>query len=307
MRKASRLLLLSLLVVCSGLGIHSWLEGSEPKSDPAIPQLRIGLIKSLFAGNATSLSAAQPVGEMLGAQIGVRLEFVVCEDHEDMAKKLQKGEVQLGVIHGIEYAWAKMAAPELQPLGLALNQNIKLKAVLLVRNEDSAGSVADLCGCELLQPKKSYLHNGLFLNKLLLDAGKAPVGYFKQGKICHSTDALLDNLVDGVGRSALLDSAAWAVYQDRKPGRANKLRVLAESCDFPTAAILYKPGMMDANQEKSVRQGFLSIHEKPMGQQMLLFWRLQRFVPVTEEYNQLCKDILKDYPQPMQVLECTAK
>jgi hypothetical protein len=75
------------------------------------------------------------------------------------------------------------------------------------------------------------------------------------------------------------------------------LMVVAESPNFPTAAIIYKPGSIPEADVKKLRDGLYTAHQSPFCRQILNFWRSSQFIPSTPEYDQLVKNILKDYPQ----------
>ena len=61
-----------------------------------------------------------------------------------------------------------------------------------------------------------------------------------------NNDVALDAIVDGTATATVVDGVALEVYQRRKPGRAEKLKVIKESNVFPAAAFLfYKPGTCD--------------------------------------------------------------
>ena len=95
-----------------------------------------------------------------------------------MAGRIDKDELQLGIMHGLEYAWVKKQYPEVKPLVLAINQTTNLKAYLVVRNDSTAKSVADLKGKTLSFPKRAMNHSYLYLHKSIIDAGHNPTGFF---------------------------------------------------------------------------------------------------------------------------------
>ena len=267
--------------------------------DPALPSLKIGILHSFLGGaeNAALLNQAGPLTEVLGSQLGVRLQLAAVPDAVAMSRQIVAGELDLGVMHGIEYGWLRQQTPQLMPIALAMNETIKLRALVIVPAGDEAKTIADLRGTTIFMPRKCLQHCPLYTQKLILDARLDPAGFFCGREQCRNIDEVLDSLVDGKGRCAMVDGLAWGIYQERKPGRAKKLRVLAESGWFPTAAVLAKEGGMDAERLTQIKAGFTSLHEKPMGRQMLMFWRLTQFVPVPAEYETLVQEILRELPE----------
>jgi ABC-type phosphate/phosphonate transport system substrate-binding protein len=262
--------------------------------------VRIGMIQTLFRGGdaSTMLAQSQPFSELLYSQTGVRGQFSVVPDAHEMAKKIHDGEIQLGILHGIEYGWVKQLYPEIQPLVLAYNQTFKLKGFLLVRADNEAQAVADLKGKTFAFAKKSLNHCHLFLHKTIEEAGHEPAGFFAPSPTPANTEAALDAVVDGTASATLVDGVALETYRARKPGRANKLRVIKESCLFPTATIIYKPAPENAEIAKKFRDGLVTAHERVMGRQMLTLWRLSNFGKVPEEYHSLVSDVIKVFPSP---------
>jgi ABC-type phosphate/phosphonate transport system substrate-binding protein len=263
--------------------------------------VRIGMIQTLFRGSdsGSMLAQTQPFGQLLHSQTGVHGDFCVIPDPLEMAKKIQEGTIELGILHGIEYAWVKQQYPELRPLVLAYNQTIKLKGYILVRNDSSIQSIADLKGKTLALSKRSLNHCYLFLHKTIEEAGHDPAGFFAQSATPANIDAALDAVVDGEAAATIVDGVALETYRSRKPGRAAKLRVLKESCQFPTATIIYKPAPENAEVAKRFRTGLLSAHERILGRQMLTLWRLSNFGTVPQEYDRLVDDVLKVFPKPV--------
>jgi ABC-type phosphate/phosphonate transport system substrate-binding protein len=263
--------------------------------------VRIGMIQSLFRGSdaGAMMAQAEPFNKLLYSQTGVRGQFQVISDAADMGRQLQQGELQLGILHGVEYAWIKDQYPDLQPLVLAFNQTTKLQGYLLVRADNPVQDLAGLSGKTLAMPKRSMNHCHLFLHKALQEEGLEPAGFFGPSPIPANTEAALDAVVDGKAAAVVVDGVALALYRERKPGRAAKLRVLKESGPFPTATIIYRPGGCDEATIKRVVDGMTTAHQRVLGRQMLTLWRLSQFSRVPAEYQEMLSEVLKAYPEPI--------
>jgi len=282
------------------------LSAGVPRPEDANPRvLKIGLAITLFRGqdNAAAVAQAQPLGELFATSGGVKPQFVV-GDSQEIAHRLQQGDLHLAVVQGVEYAWLKAGNADVQPMVLAANPAVRQKALLLVRGDSAAKEVTDLKGRTLAVPRLLPCHCQLFLQHALAQAGQTPTGFFSATATPCNVDQAVDAVVDETAAAVLLDGLSWEVYRQRKPGRANKLRTLAESVWFPAPAILYKPGVLSDQETRQLREGFLTVHEKPFGRQMLLFWRLTQFVPVTAEYEDMVREIVKVFPQPMVPVQC---
>jgi ABC-type phosphate/phosphonate transport system substrate-binding protein len=289
---------LGLLLVRSGLAKEKpvVVEAAKPKVH------QIALIQSLFRGNEAGALFAQsaPFADLMNVQTGMRGQFTVLGDSQEIAKKLMKDELQLAVLHGIEYAWIMKQFPELQPLVIPYNTSPKLRALLLVPEAAEVKSITGLKGKPFALPKKSLNHCHLYLHKLIKDSGHDPAGFFAESaQPINVTDAI-ESVIDGSAAAVIVDEVAFAAYARLKPGRAKRLRVLYESPVFPTAAIIYRPTNENREMAKKFQEGLLTAHEKPVGKQMLMLWRLTQFGEVTPEYLAMLEDILKLYPEPIQ-------
>lgn len=265
--------------------------------------LHVGMIHTLFRGMGDKTAQAQGglLSDMISIQAGMPCDVSIANDPTKLAEKLQDGQLQLAIMHGIEFAWVKDRYPELQPLVLACNKAIKLRAYVVVRDDSPYKSLADLKGKPLAMPKRNLNHIFLYVNKLLTDAKEDPTTYFQPAPILDSTEAALDAVYDGTNQAVatIIDGVAFDNYKERKPGRAAKLRTILESADFPTAAIVYRPNGTSPDIVKKLQTSLQTAHERPFSRQMLTLWKLSNFAPVPAYYCELCDEARKEYPQPV--------
>src|SRR5207247_6423291 len=132
-----------------------------------------GLMNSLFRDVPKPLAmlAMQPFRELMHAQTGVTGELKEVSSPEALAQQLADDDVQVGVFHGFEFAWARLKHPELQPLMIAVNQQRLLHAYLVVRADCSSQCLEELQGKTLALPKFTREYTRLFLERTCLDKG----------------------------------------------------------------------------------------------------------------------------------------
>ncbi len=265
------------------------------------PAMRIGMIQTLFRGvdpNAM-LAFTEPFSELLYSQTGIRGQFRIIPDGKEMARQIHEGELQLGILHGIEFAWVKEKYPDLKPLILAYNHTIKLKGYLLVRNDSGVQTISDLKGKPFSFPKRSLNHCYVFIHTSIQEAGHDPAGFFAPSPCPPNTEAAIDAVLEGKAAATAVDGVTLETYRSRKPGRANQLRVVKESCLYPTATFIYKPDSADPAMVKKFQEGMTTAHTRILGRQMLNLWRLSNFGQVPDEYGELLTGILKVHPKPL--------
>jgi ABC-type phosphate/phosphonate transport system substrate-binding protein len=271
-------------------------RGGEPAR--TIEPVRIGMISSLFRDvpQATVLAMMQPLGAIMETQTGVRGELVPAGDADNLGQQLFDGTVQLGVFHGIEFAWARQKHPELRPLCIAINQTRYLNAYVVVRSESKVTCLGDLRDKIIALPCQSREHCHLFLHRHCPDC--KPHCYFAKVTNPANAEEALDDAIDGVVEATVVDSVTLDCFKRRKPGRAAKLRIVQTSEVFPAAVVAYKPGVLDEATLKRFRDGMMNANRTIIGKQMLTLWKLTGFEEVPQDYDRSLLEIVKAYPPP---------
>jgi ABC-type phosphate/phosphonate transport system substrate-binding protein len=291
------------LMVCAALALTlltSTLVASDP-GKPANATFHIGISEALIRGQTTPSAAmiqVQPMAKLFQIMNSVKPEFqFATPDH--LAKLLSDGKVKLAVMPGIEYGWLGEKAKDLAPVAVAYTNDIKLKAYIIAKADTKGRKVGDLRGKKLAMARRTQHHTQVFLTESISKVGCCPTSFFADCTVTQDTDAAIESVLDGVVEAVAIDSHSWTVFCERKPGRAKRLMIIAESPHFPTAVIVYKPGVISDEQLQSLREGLMTAHQKPFCKQIMNFWRISQFVPFTPEYDQIVKGAVKEMPQPI--------
>jgi ABC-type phosphate/phosphonate transport system substrate-binding protein len=262
--------------------------------------VRIGLVGSLFRDTPEPMVQLmiRPFQSLLESQTGVTGQVIAGGDADSLGQQLKDDQVQLGVFHGFELAWARTKIPELKPLLIAVNQQRFLRAVLVVRKDSPASTAADLRGKPIALPRLSREHCRLFLERRCSrKCGKADYAAHEvtaPGDVEDTLDAVVDSEVP----AAVVDAIALASYSKSKPGRSAQLKSLQESEAFPCAVVAYIPGVLSETLLEKFRDGMIGAKETVRGRQLLELCRITRFETVPPEYEQMLSDIAKAYPRP---------
>jgi ABC-type phosphate/phosphonate transport system substrate-binding protein len=271
-------------------------------------RVRIGLVASLFRSTPESLIQVLmgPFKSLMFTQTGMRADVITGGEYDALARKLKAGKVQLGVFHGVEFAWARRKFPRLKPLIVCVNRYRTVRAFLVVRKGDDLAKPADLAGKTLALPETSKEHCRLFLKHRCVLPGKAPETFYRSITTPFDTEEALDNVVDGLDHAAVVDAVEWIGYQKNKPGAARRLRVLLESEPFPCGVVAYYPGALTESQLTRFREGMIKAHSTPRGRQLLHLSRLTAIEGVPEDYDKALTAILEAYPPPPSQEEPTS-
>jgi ABC-type phosphate/phosphonate transport system substrate-binding protein len=272
--------------------------GEDRESAPK--KIRIGMVGTLFRDIPEPMIQVlmQPFGALMQTQTGMSGELIKVGSAENLGQQLAGDQVELGVFHGFEFAWARQKHPGLQPLMIAVNQQHHLRALLIVRKECAATSWADLKGKRLALPQGSREHCRLFLDRHCQELGRDTARFFSQIATPANVEEALDKVVDDAVEAAVVDNISLERFQRRKPGRFARLRTLAESEVFPAAVVAYRPGAINEELLQRFRTGMLNASDTALGRQLLTLWKLTGFEAVPADYDQTLKAIVKAYPPP---------
>ncbi len=288
------------LVVVLGMALSSAWARPGGAEEAKLAPVRVGLVGTLFRDTPAPLVQVvlKPFKSLLESQTGVTGQIVAGGDADSLGQQLKEDKVQLGVFHGVEFAWARQKNPTLKPLLIAVNHHRFLRAFLVVRQDSKASCCGDLQGHALAMPRLSREHCRLFLERRCCLPGETPETTFKPLTISVDPEEALDAVVDGTAQAALVDEVELEAYQKLKPGRAAKLKKLVESERFPCAVVAYNEGRLPESQLKVFREGMIASKKNRRGKELLEMCRITGFEAVPTDYEQTLTDIVKAYPPP---------
>lgn len=262
--------------------------------------IRVGFVDSLFKDSAASFSDAvvDAMGAVVRGQTGLDTKVIRGGEAYELSERLKK-DLHVGIFQGVEFAWACAKHPELRPLVLAINDNPHRHALLVVRSDSNAAGFDDLKGKSLIMPLHSRAHCELFLEKNTQAKNlKAVRGFFSSFERSDNAEDALDDLIDGDVQGVVVDAVALQRYQERKPGRSSKIKIVKKSEAFPASVVAYRPGRIDDERLKTFKSGLLTANKTILGRYLMTLWKLSAFEPVPQEYEKMLTNIREAYPPP---------
>jgi ABC-type phosphate/phosphonate transport system substrate-binding protein len=284
----------ALIVVCFALLSPLPAHSGDARAPTAV---HFALPGTLFPDQPeqTRRLAGKAYQNLMQSRLGLPVEAMLVANATTVADRLDRGEAQLGVFQGFEFAWAKVKHPDLQPLVVAVPYH-EIRVCLVVRADSRAESLADLRSDKVAIPAGTRDYVRLFLDKLR----SAEPANSHQVEIVKPADAddALEDVIDGKLSGALVTHASLASFQDLKPGRYSRLKVLARSETFPFAVVAYKKGAVDPSLLKRCCDGLSGAEKDGRACVPLRLMRLKGFAPVPTDYSERLDDILRAYPPP---------
>lgn len=275
-----------------------WLLAAGPAM--ADDSVKVGLTPRVFPNPSGKQvkKAAAPFVSLFESATGVAGEAIEGGDAKALAAKLKKGEAQLGVFSGVEFAWAREANPKLEPLLLCVGGSRKVKALLLVRAGSKYKEPGDLAGRVLAAPAEPRGHCAIFLDHKCVTGRSMPKEFYKKVLRAADEEEALDEVVDGNAEAAVVDGGAWSSYRESKPGAAKKLRVLLDSGPLPPTVLAYQPGGLDGATVKRIRDGLVGVKGSKGGRQLLEQLRLSAFEKPPDGFDRELAAVAKEFPAP---------
>jgi ABC-type phosphate/phosphonate transport system substrate-binding protein len=293
-----RKLFITLVGIAVALALAPTCAPGQDKAAPAA--VKIGMAGTLFRDVPAGMVQVMmpPFRSLMREQTGLEGEIITAGDAFDLGRRLNDKDVQLGVFHGFEFAWAQQKYPDLRPLCLAVNRHRTVRAFLVVRSDSPAASLGDLKGKALSLPRRTREYCHLFLERDCQSCGALPKDFFSK-IVNHSNieDALDDILRDKV-QAAVVDTVALETYEQIKSGCFARLKVLKQSEAFPGGVVAYRQGTLDETTLSKFRDGLININQTSRGRDLMALWRLTAFEGMPADFEETLATCLKAFPAP---------
>jgi ABC-type phosphate/phosphonate transport system substrate-binding protein len=284
---------LAALLVVPGVMANGW----QAKVD----FLRIGTSGTLTAekDGSREKGALETLKGFIKEETGLNNTIERQKDWRELADKMAKGQLHLGVFQGYEFAWAQEQHNGLKPLALAVNIYRYPTAYVVARRDNAAKDFAGLKGQSLCIPNTGQHYLRLFVDQQSQAAGgKEASAFFSKITSQDNAEDALDDVVDGTVQAAVVDRTTLEAFKRRKPGRFDQLKEIVHSQPFPSVTVAYYDKVLDEATLRRFRQGLLDAKNKEKGRTMLTLFKLTGFDAVPEDFGKVLAETRKTYPPP---------
>jgi phosphonate transport system substrate-binding protein len=261
-----------------------------------IDNLRIGTSGTLTADQKNEKSSLETLRGFIKDETGLDSEITREKNWHELANKMAKGEFQIGVFQGYEFARAKEKYPELKPLAVAVNVYVYPVAYVIARKNANFTDFAGLKGHSLALVSEGPGYLRLFVDRQSQLAGSKPESFFSKIVSRSNFEDALDDIVDGVVDATVVERAALESYKQRKPGRFAQLKPVAQSQPFPPAVVAYYDSSLSEEDRTHFRNGLVGASGKEKGQTMLTLFRLTGFQTPPADLDKVLAETRQAYP-----------
>jgi len=275
------------------------LFGMLAVTSAAPPQvLRIGTGADLVTDSSAEKEEAgrDTLGKFIHKETGLSNEITTEPNYRQLAEKLNAGQLHVGVFLGHQFAWARERYPRLQALAVAVNGYPSRYLHVVSRSDSKAANFAGLAGQALALPRISQGYSELFIDRQSALQGKEAADFFERITHPENFEIALDDVVDGVVQTAVVDRVALDAYKRRKPGRFSQLKEVARSAALPSSVIAVREAGLDADTMARFRDGLVNARKKTEGQRLLTLFRLTSFELPPKDFERLLAETRKAYP-----------
>ena len=278
---------------------------AQAAAPPEPASVEIGMPDSLFFGIPKWLieTGAAPFKKMMKDSTGINGNLRILPDPMTLARELDQGKVQIGVMQGYEFAWAKSKYPQLDAIAMAVPMR-EQQTFCLVKWDSKAANIHDLKEGKIsLPPLPDYCQ--LYFAKIK-DEHMKGAQFAGQLKASSGTDAI-EQVIDGKSECTIVDSITLNWYQKIYPGPYKNLKILCQSKPFPNACIVVKKGQLSDDTIQRFAKALMDAKNDPVGKPMLDNWKLLGFSRVPADYDAKLKAIEEAYPLPPALRAATDK
>jgi ABC-type phosphate/phosphonate transport system substrate-binding protein len=263
-----------------------------------ISVLRIGTSGTLSTegGARNENSSLETLKSFIKDETGLDNEIIKQKNWQELAEKMSKGELDVGVFQGFEFARARPKYPDLKPLAVAVNVYVNPVVYVVSRKDDPAKDFASLQGRSLVMVADAPGYLQLYVDRQCQLAGKKPNQFFSKITNRDNFEDAIDDVVDGVANATVADRATLEAYKVRKPGRFGRLKPVAQSQPFPPATVAYYGNHLDDATRRRFRKGLLDASGKEKGKTMLTLFRLTGFQPPPADFDKVLAATRDAYP-----------
>jgi ABC-type phosphate/phosphonate transport system substrate-binding protein len=263
--------------------------------DPALIHIGVvdSLVKDLSSGQQKILDS--DLQGMVQEFTGLKSRILQGGDHDTAIKKLEAGAWHLGVMPGVEFAWAKAKDAKLQPLIVAGYEVKSIHAILVAKKESPFKGFIDLKGKNVNLLTRGKVHCRLFAER---ETQGNPKEFFAKLVPVGNSESALDDILLGTVEAAVVDNTAFELYKRVHPGRAGRLKVVVQSERFPPPVIAYRQGALSDELLNTFHKGMFKANDSERGREVMSTFGVAAFEEVPADYPEMLKAIAKAYPPP---------
>ncbi|NOZ48904.1 MAG: phosphate/phosphite/phosphonate ABC transporter substrate-binding protein [Chloroflexi bacterium] len=217
----------------------------------------------------------------LGERLGRPVELVQRRTYAEVNELIANGTVDLAFVCTSAYVdghdkfgMELLVAPQ-------INGDLVYHSVLIVPAASPATSMADLQGKSFAFTDPMSFSGRVYPSYLIKQLGSTPEAFFGHVFFTYSHDRAIKSVAASIADGAAVDSLVLDYAMRNDPTLAQRIKVIHRSPAFGIPPVVVPPSL-PPRQKALLRELLLSMHEDPVGKQVLDGLGIDRFVPIDD-------------------------
>jgi len=213
----------------------------------------------------------------LGQELGYKIKVIQKNSYFEVNDLLRTGQVDVAFICTYSYLAGKkqfglelLAVPE-------INGKTSYQSFVIVRKDSGIDCFADLEGKIFAFTDPMSTTGYFYPQYLLISQNTTDKKFFKKTFFTYSHDNAIKAVAKGIADGAAVDSIVFLRMQNQNPKLTENLKIINQSPEYYTPPIVVRPGL-PRNLKEKILKYFLTLHQKPKGQEILEKIGIDRFV-----------------------------
>ena len=169
--------------------------GDKPATPPGNKSLVFGLQRTV--SNTRAQDEAAAVEGYLTQALGQPVKTKIFPNYDALSDALAKGEVDIAWVNPFPYLKATQTSPEIRPIAKVLRNGASYRAVIYVRADSKAKTLADLKGTRAAWVDKDSSSGYLYPRAMFVKSGATLNGWFSDEKFYESHSMVCQAVLAG--------------------------------------------------------------------------------------------------------------
>jgi phosphonate transport system substrate-binding protein len=256
-------------------------QASADFTPPAgFTELRIGLVPYISPEDLKAAHA--PLAAYLQEKLKVPVRLVMGDNYDDVAAKMEKGEIDLAEFSPYAYVRAEKHL-KLRPLVTAISDGSETSAgYILVRDDSPRKALADLKGASFGFVDPASTTGYLYPLKLLKDRGLDPATLFSRTELLGNHEAVLLAVLSGKVDAGATYQGSMAALKRNKGIDPLSFRIIAKTPRTPRDLFVVKADYPDAIVEGILQSLVVLTSRSGRGREVLAPLSINGFSPAND-------------------------
>lgn len=223
----------------------------------------------------------------LQEKLGKKVELVVTTDYSSMIEAMRHGRLDLGYFGPLSYVLAKSKSEIEAFAAMQKKGKATYRAVVIANTGSGIDSLADIKGKQVAFGDTASTSSHLIPKSMLQDAGLKAGADYKE-HFLGSHDAVAMNVQNGNAQAGGLSESIFKMLVERGTVKAEKVKVIATSSEFPEY-----PWTMRSNLAPALKAKISKVFLEMKDPAVLKPFKADGFAPITDKDYDVVRNLAK--------------